>query len=171
MTYSQNYSQFLSKNTKYKLFICVFLFIYLTLFILGKQVMAYNGISHQSISNHGNLGYLILFIIFIVIAYNIWKLKHRTKKRRSFSADIKRQILINQNNKCAICKRNKGVWDYDHKDGNRSNNKISNCQALCPICHAKKTRGLLKVDKKPKFKWILVLLVISIVAFLYSLNR
>jgi 5-methylcytosine-specific restriction endonuclease McrA len=41
-----------------------------------------------------------------------------------------------------------GLWDYDHIDGNRSNNDPSNCQALCPNCHAKKTRGLLKQENK-----------------------
>ena len=37
-----------------------------------------------------------------------------------------------------------GIWDYDHIDGNRSNNHARNCQASCPNCHAKKTPGLLK---------------------------
>ena len=32
------------------------------------------------------------------------------------------------------------VYDFDHKDNDRSNNSYSNCQALCPICHAIKTR-------------------------------
>ena len=36
------------------------------------------------------------------------------------------------------CKRNTGVWDYDLKNGDRSNNKKSNYQALCPNCHANK---------------------------------
>ena len=45
-------------------------------------------------------------------------------------------------------KMNIGGWDYDHKNGDRSNNKLSNCQALCPNCHAKKTRGLLKTKEK-----------------------
>jgi hypothetical protein len=141
--YNCSISRILPINIKYTIFIIAVLFIFFTISFIffNKQVMAHDSISHQSVSNHNNLGYFILFIIFIAIAYKIWKLKNRTKKRRSFPADIRRQVLINQNNKCAICKRNKGVWDYDHKDGNRSNNKISNCQALCPDCHAKKTRG------------------------------
>ncbi|MEK0367332.1 MAG: HNH endonuclease signature motif containing protein [Nitrosopumilus sp.] len=33
------------------------------------------------------------------------------------------------------------TWDFDHTDGDRGNNNTSNCQALCPTCHALKTRG------------------------------
>jgi len=44
-----------------------------------------------------------------------------------------------------------GVWDYDHIDGNRSNNSPDNCQVLCPNCHAKKSRGLLKQEAKSRF--------------------
>jgi len=43
---------------------------------------------------------------------------------------------------------NTGIWDYDHKNGNRSNNKISNCQALCPNCHAKKDKRFVKKSGK-----------------------
>lgn len=31
-------------------------------------------------------------------------------------------------------------FDFDHIDNDRSNNDFSNCQALCPNCHAIKTR-------------------------------
>jgi 5-methylcytosine-specific restriction endonuclease McrA len=54
------------------------------------------------------------------------------------------------------------VWDYDHIDGNRSNNKISNCQALCPNCHAKKTRGLLKQDKSSRRGIIIAIVFIML---------
>ena len=35
----------------------------------------------------------------------------------------------------------KKLWDYHHIDGDRSNNRPSNCEALCPYCHAEKTRN------------------------------
>jgi 5-methylcytosine-specific restriction endonuclease McrA len=57
---------------------------------------------------------------------------------------------------------NAGVWNYDHKNGDRSNNKITNCQALCPNCHAKKTRGLLK-SKVKSSKKLLKLFIISLI--------
>ena len=44
------------------------------------------------------------------------------------------------NHKCAHCKRILNVVDWDHKNGDRSNNQENNCQALCPNCHAIKTR-------------------------------
>jgi len=96
---------------------------------------------------------------------------HRPKKRRYFSADIKRQVLKEQNNKCAFCKRNKGVWDCDHIVGNRSNNDIANCQALYPDCHAKKTRGLLKVERKSKSKWKTILFMFTILIFVIFLLK
>jgi hypothetical protein len=58
-----------------------------------------------------------------------WGLTHpRSKERRYFYTEIKKQVLKDQNYKCAICKRKIGVWNYDHKNGDRSNNKKSNCQ-------------------------------------------
>ena len=64
----------------------------------------------------------------------------KTGKRRQFSKLIKQQVLINQNFRCTKCKNSLEIADFDHIDGNKANNDISNCQALCPNCHAKKTR-------------------------------
>jgi hypothetical protein len=147
--------------------ICLLLITTITIpSIFNNQAIAQDTIFDKHVSNYDSLVDFLFFIIFIIgIIYIIWKITHRSKKRRYFSADIKRQILKEQNNKCAICKKNKGIWDYDHIDGNRSNNSISNCQALCPDCHAKKTRGLLKVNRKSNSKWktIIVMFVILIV--------
>jgi HNH endonuclease len=99
--------------------------------------------------------WLIIFLIFVgLVAVIWWKLKHRGGKyrqRRYFQESVKKETLRNQNYKCAICKRTTGVWDYDHIDGNRSHNDPNNCQALCPNCHAKKTRGLLRQEQKSHF--------------------
>lgn len=56
-----------------------------------------------------------------------------------------KQRLLNEGlltNECAIC-GNKGEWlgkklvlQLDHKDGFRTNNKLSNLRLLCPNCHA-----------------------------------
>jgi 5-methylcytosine-specific restriction endonuclease McrA len=64
--------------------------------------------------------------------------KHR--ERRGFPDYVKEEVLRKQNHRCAHCNRILNVVDWDHKDGNRSNNNESNCQALCPNCHAVKTR-------------------------------
>ncbi len=116
-------------------------------------------------NNSSDYSAFAVFIFIVIIIAVIWKLTHRTKKRRYFPADVKREVLKDQNYKCAICKRGAGVWDYDHIDGNRSNNDISNCQALCPNCHAKKTRGLLAQEKSSKH-WIIIIAIVIIIVFL-----
>jgi len=62
------------------------------------------------------------------------------KPRKDFTKPIKKRILVVQNNKCNYCKKVLDVANFDHIDGDRSNNSFFNCQALCPNCHAKKTR-------------------------------
>jgi hypothetical protein len=68
--------------------------------------------------------------------------KHENYKdapRNDFSEEDKIQIMKNQDFRCAMCKRIGSLVQFDHKDGNRSNNNISNGQAICPNCHAEKT--------------------------------
>jgi HNH endonuclease len=91
---------------------------------------------------------IVVFLIFCYVGWTIYKrLKYKYgkyQKRQYFPTHVKEDTTRRQHYKCAICKSGTRVWDFDHKDGNRSNNDPSNCQALCPNCHAKKTRGLLK---------------------------
>lgn len=61
-------------------------------------------------------------------------------QRRHFSEYVKEETLRRQNHRCNSCNQLLNVVDYDHIDGDRSNNDIGNCQALCPNCHAEKTR-------------------------------
>ena len=61
--------------------------------------------------------------------------------RRQFSKLVKQKVLIRQNFRCKSCLNSLEIVDFDHTDGDTSNNDISNCQALCPNCHAKKTRN------------------------------
>ncbi len=62
------------------------------------------------------------------------------KPRQEFSEQVKKWVLALQNYKCNNCQRVLDVANFDHIDGDRSNNSLFNCQALCPNCHAKKTR-------------------------------
>jgi uncharacterized membrane protein len=74
-------------------------------------------------------------------------LEIRTRpERKSFSKYVKDEILERQQNRCAMCNDKLFYCHFDHIDGNRSNNSLSNCQALCPNCHELKTRR----DQKEK---------------------
>lgn len=66
--------------------------------------------------------------------------KKKPGKRKQFSKLTKKSILEAQRNRCKICGKKSKVWDFDHANGDKTNNDISNCQALCPNCHAEKTR-------------------------------
>ena len=64
----------------------------------------------------------------------------KPQKRKRFSKKTKDAVLMAQNNCCRACFQYVEVPEFDHIDGDRSNNSRFNCQALCPNCHAKKTR-------------------------------
>ncbi len=66
--------------------------------------------------------------------------KPKAIPRKDFSDSIKKSTLMIQGNVCNSCKNSTIFWDFHHKDGNSSNNRPSNCEALCPNCHAEKTR-------------------------------
>ena len=57
-----------------------------------------------------------------------------------FSKFNQEVTLIAQNFRCNRCGKILGEYHFHHKDGDRSNNHISNCEALCLDCHAKETR-------------------------------
>lgn len=140
------------------------------------------GSSIKVIENLNGYGYdteelVIISLLFLMIIIGLLTclsraLKQRRKKRRLFTAQTKRLVLKSQKFKCLICRINVGIWDYDHKDGNRGNNKLSNCQALCPICHAKKSRGLIKCQTQSKSKniGIGVSVGIILIMILFSYN-
>jgi len=155
--------------------IALFFSNFIILSLLQRPVYSQEGASQTTTTNN-NQGYdkVFLFIIIGGIIYLIYKEfskrygKHR--ERRYFPASVKEDAIRKQHHKCAICKRSTTIWDFDHKDGNRSNNCPSNCQALCPTCHAKKTRELLKQEKKFHLSWRVVVGIISFLIFLYLLG-
>ena len=88
----------------------------------------------------------LLFSIVVtgIVLNSLKKLKRRTNvARKGFSQMTREKILIKQNHRCVHCRRILTVIDYHHKNGDRSDNKENNCQALCPNCHAIKTRNKL----------------------------
>jgi len=64
----------------------------------------------------------------------------KPQKRKEFSKKTKDAVLRDQNNFCRMCFQYMEVAEFDHINDDRSNNSRFNCQALCPNCHAKKTR-------------------------------
>ncbi|MGC2573036.1 MAG: HNH endonuclease signature motif containing protein [Candidatus Nitrosopolaris sp.] len=88
--------------------------------------------------------FIIFVIVVLIVAAIASKLKHRKgkyKERKDFSDDVKEKRLGKQHHRCADCNRVLNVVDWHHKNGNRSDNKESNCVALCPNCHAVRTRA------------------------------
>ena len=72
------------------------------------------------------------------------KLKKSTNRvRKGFSQGTRKRILIKQSYRCVYCRKVLKVIDYHHKNGDRSDNRENNCQALCPNCHALRTRNKL----------------------------
>lgn len=78
---------------------------------------------------------IILLLGFIPLFY-----KSRKKQRIGFTTETKTIILRKQDHKCAMC--GKGLVrfnvDFDHISGDKSDNRISNCRALCTPCHRKR---------------------------------
>jgi len=61
--------------------------------------------------------------------------------RKDFAESTKKFTLMMQGNVCNSCKKPSKFWDFHHKNKKSSDNSRSNCEALCPYCHAEKTRN------------------------------
>lgn len=87
---------------------------------------------------------LTSFVIYAIIQTE--KKQHKGRMvyltREPFSELVKQTTLQNQDDKCNMCNMslNKYVIEYDHIDNDKTNNQLSNCQALCINCHSKKIR-------------------------------
>ncbi|MGC1931095.1 MAG: HNH endonuclease signature motif containing protein [Candidatus Nitrosopolaris sp.] len=87
--------------------------------------------------------FIISVSVVIIIAAIARKFKHRRgkyKERHPFPDPVKEKVLEKQHHRCADCNRVLNVVDWHHRNGDRSDNRESNCVALCPNCHADKTR-------------------------------
>ena len=87
---------------------------------------------------------LTSFVIYAII--QIEKKQHKGRMvyltREPFSELVKQTTLQNQDGKCNMCNMSLSnyVIEYDHIDNDKTNNQLSNCQALCINCHSKKIR-------------------------------
>tara|TARA_B100001750_G_C15423829_1_gene554411 strand:+ start:747 stop:1184 length:438 start_codon:yes stop_codon:yes gene_type:complete len=104
--------------------------------------------NYQSETNLYFFGSIIPLLTSIVIYAIIQIEKNQHKKRmvyltrESFSELVKQTTLQNQDGKCNMCNMplHNYVIEYDHIDNDKTNNQLSNCQALCVNCHSKKIR-------------------------------
>jgi len=110
-------------------------------------------ITNKFLDWHDNLSLTQQLLGWGVVFYTLDKLSSKKVKydipiipkpkpipRKDYSELTKSFTRFMQGNVCNSCKQQTSDWDYHHKDGDRSNNRPSNCEALCPNCHAKKTR-------------------------------
>jgi len=86
------------------------------------------------------IGAIIIIIIIAGIAKaSSGKSEPESIPRRGWTELEKEQVRIRQDGKCAKCQRPPPRWEYHHKDEDRSNNGLENCQGLCPNCHSIET--------------------------------
>jgi len=83
----------------------------------------------------------------------IEKSMSKQTKRRRFSKFFMQKTLKLQKKRCKNCNNKLKECDFDHIDGDSSNNSLSNCQALCLECHRKKNRDI--KQKNLKFSQII----------------
>ena len=84
--------------------------------------------------------FVIVVLIIVAIARKLKRKSGKYKERKDFSDSVKEKRLERQHHRCANCNRVLNVVDWHHNNGNRSDNRESNCVALCPNCHAVRTR-------------------------------
>jgi hypothetical protein len=65
------------------------------------------------------------------------------QNRKAFSEAVRKEVILKQEYKCYKCRKKLLPYgkDFHHIDGNRSNNKVSNCQVLCTPCHRRRHLG------------------------------
>jgi hypothetical protein len=83
---------------------------------------------------------IIALLLWIIAVTILVSRSAKKEKRRHFTQDVKRYVIRKQKGKCIMCKRKLEAYgsDLHHKNGDRSNNKRSNCEVLCTPCHRRK---------------------------------
>jgi len=87
------------------------------------------------------VGFGILGLIGIIggiIGISRTKIGSAIFQKRGWSSDEKEQVRARQYDRCNMCFKEPSRWAYDHFDGNKRNNDISNCQGLCSKCKSEK---------------------------------
>lgn len=119
------------RRSNTRIFLC-FVFIAAAYYLGFSSYLPDNGVD---LTQQKFLAVFSLFLAIVPLFY-----KTRRKERIQFSSETKKDALEDQDYKCAICGRGLSRFniDFDHKNGNRSDNRPSNCRALCTPCHRKR---------------------------------
>jgi len=80
----------------------------------------------------------LIGIIGGIIGVSRKKIGSAIFQKRGWSRDEKEQVRTRQHGRCNMCYREPSRLVYDHFDGDKRNNDISNCQGLCPECKSEK---------------------------------
>ncbi len=99
----------------------------------GKIILNYEQTSYVEFGILGLIG-----IIGGIIGVSRKEIGSAIFQKRGWSGDEKEQVRARQYDRCNMCFREPSRWAYDHFDGDKRNNDISNCQGLCPECKSEK---------------------------------
>ncbi|MFQ5573072.1 MAG: HNH endonuclease signature motif containing protein [Nitrosopumilaceae archaeon] len=80
----------------------------------------------------------LIGIIAAVIGVSRKKIVSGLSQIRGWNSIQKEQVRTSQYGRCNICYKKTTKWAYDHIDGDKRNNDLSNCQGLCPKCKSEK---------------------------------
>ena len=83
---------------------------------------------------------IIAILLWSVALFLLISEPRRIRRRKHFTEVVKREVIHKQKNRCATCKRKLEpyVSNFHHVNGDRSDNRLSNCKALCIPCHRRK---------------------------------
>lgn len=103
------------------------------LLLLLSSVSAFLAVTDEDYNDNERTTSFVFSLLILFVALIILLVKSK-KTREYFSAETRKEALSRQDYKCG---RFMDYWDrdFDHKNGNRSDNKLSNCRALHPKCH------------------------------------
>jgi uncharacterized membrane protein (UPF0136 family) len=83
---------------------------------------------------------IIAILVWVIAIVVLISRSAKKEKRRHFPQSVKKHVIRKQKGKCVMCKRKLEAHgsDLHHKNGDRSNNRLSNCEAICTPCHRRK---------------------------------
>ena len=83
---------------------------------------------------------IIAVLLWIIAVIILVSRSAKKEKRKHFPQAVKRHVIRKQKGRCVMCKRKLEAYgsDLHHKNGDRSNNKLSNCEVICTSCHRRK---------------------------------